>query len=166
MPATTTTSWPRRACSCASWSTWSAAPPTFSRAITCTIERLTRVAVVRDTVAASDGASAVMPIVSQKIAASGMPPNSAAPGEPAGERADPRRGQVCGRLVGIVARPRRARPARRSRTATKASDEEQQRADDPELVQHLVVRLLRDEARPRTGSSSPADRGSARGRRR
>ena len=136
VPATTTTSCPRRDCSCASWRTWSAAPPTFRRAITCTMltspPRLPRVWI------------AATPSVSQKSAASGEPPKSAAPAI-----APP---MTASQPSGTYACSPHGSPGRGRRPATTAwpiassdEDEEDRGADETELEQHLVEGLLRDQ---------------------
>ena len=116
--------------------------------------------------AGRDGGRATAPArrrrVSQKIAVSGMPPNSAAPTSAQARAATQASGMYA------AARRAAARPGACDRTATRmvtiAEDEEEEGPDDPELVQDLVVGLLWDEAVVAVGSTSAAGRGSARAR--
>ena len=131
MPATTSTSWPRRCCPAASSSTESAAPPTFNRAIACTI-------LIRR-------------------ARSGRRPRArrrrpARRWRPAAFRRRTLRRPV--RRSTLRARRRAATRATRGRGAPSASAGSSERDEQPEqgdaarkaeLVQHLVECLLRDE---------------------
>ena len=116
VPATTTTSWPRARCRAASSMTCNAAPPTFSRAIACTIEQPLLCRRAHPAVAGLPGACApparerapTRPNVSQKSAAIGVPPKSAEPAIAPTSDASHGRGQVRRELVGVARTASRA----------------------------------------------------------
>ena len=143
-----------RCCPAASSSTDSAAPPTFSRAITCTIF-MPRASLPAGRSPGRASASSSATSGCRRTAL-------------AGERADERRratasGHVVERRAGGVAR---VRDASRSPADVPSSEQEERRADQAELVEHLVVRLLRDERAGRpAGSSAAGCRGTRAARR-
>ena len=136
VPATTRTSWPRRA---ARARAGARAAPRRRRSAARSRARSKAHA---DASASVRAAAATTPSVSQNIAASGEPPKSAAPASAPRERAEPRGRVRTPRVPGSPSRPS-ARARRHDRE--RGQHEEERGADEAELEEHLVVGLLRDE---------------------
>ena len=137
VPATTIASWPRAAARARAGSTCRAAPPTFRRAIACTIPSAPR----RSRLHPGSDARSTRPEREPHSAARGEPPKSAAPASRPARGAEPAR-QV-GRARPAPHAATTARPDRRATTRTRARSAH---ANEAELEGHLVEGLLRNGA--------------------